>query len=124
MLPSSFDVAADDMRTLVDLGFIALSAGLLRQAGTIFDGVVAARPEGEAGHIGLALVSLAQGRTEDAVRRLRARPPSDAVLTFLGMALARMGERDDARAALRAVVETPGGSPHAATAAALLAELA
>ena len=51
-------IETDAVRALVDIGFIALSRGLDRHAEAIFDGVTAARPDGEAGPLGMALVAL------------------------------------------------------------------
>ena len=119
----SLDVESADVRTLTDLGFVALSAGLVDHAAAIFGGVEAIRPEGEAGVIGLALVHLARGDAARAVERLRRAEPSDAVLTFLGLAYHRLGARDEARDALTAVIASPDPSAHAALARHFLAEL-
>lgn len=118
------DIAGDDVRALVDIGFIALSAGMVDQAGVIFEGVSAARPEAEAGAIGQALVYLARGEADDAVRILRTVPPTDAAQTFLGLAYARSGRPQDARAVLTAIVESPIASSHAGLARLLLDEIA
>ena len=99
----------DDVRTLVDVGFIALSRGLDQHAAAIFEGVRAARPEAEAGPLGLALVHLLRGEVDPAVRLLRALPPSDAALTYLGIALLRQGAAQEARALLGDVAATADG---------------
>lgn len=117
------EIAGEDVRTLVDVGFIALSAGLVDQAGVIFEGVAAARPQAEAGAIGQALVSLARGDAETAISILRAAEPTDAAQTFLGLAYARCGQRDEARSVLTAIIESPIASPHADLARLLLAEI-
>jgi predicted Zn-dependent protease len=117
------EVAGEDVRTLVDVGFIALSAGMVDQAAVVFDGVVAARPDAEAGAIGRALVHLAKGDAEAAVGILRAAPPTDAVQSFLGLAYARWGMKAEAREALTSVLESPIASPHAELARMLLVDM-
>jgi hypothetical protein len=100
------ELQADDVRALADIGFLALSRGLDKQAMAIFAGVKAARPEQEAGPLGIALVHMLRGELDIAVRMLRALPPSDTALTFLGMALARQGQVDEARGLLEEVAAT------------------
>jgi hypothetical protein len=114
---------SDDVRTLADIGFIALSRGLVAQAGTIFNGVVAARPDQEAGYIGHALVDLARGDVGGAIKTLRALPPTDAALTFLATALARHGEHAEACDILSELIRTAPVTPFAAMARHILAEL-
>ncbi|WAJ30514.1 hypothetical protein [Antarcticirhabdus aurantiaca] len=116
-------VDADDARMLVEIGFIALSAGLDRDAEAIFSGVSAARPGGEAGPIGLALVHLARNEPARAVALLRPLPPTDAALAYLGLALAREGSIGEARRILADVAQTASGTPFGDLAEATLAEL-
>jgi Flp pilus assembly protein TadD len=116
------ELKSDDVRTLVDLGFIALSHGRTDEAAAMFAGAQAARPAQEAGFIGTALVSLARGNPEAAVKTLRSLPPTDAARTFLAMALNRSGDRAAARDILIDVVRTAGGTTHAALARELLDE--
>jgi Flp pilus assembly protein TadD len=117
------ELESEDARALADLGFIALSRGLDRHAAAIFEGLQAARPNEEAGFIGRALVDLARGDVESALRILRALPPSDAALTFLGMALIRHGDKAEARDTLGEVIRNDPDGSHGATAKAMLAEL-
>ena len=117
------ELEADDVRMLVEIGFMALSAGLTAQAQAIFAGVKAARPAQEAGPLGLALTAMAQGDLPAAVAILRTLPPSDAALTYLGLALARSGEREEARRLLGEVLETAADPSFAELAGGALAEL-
>lgn len=120
---SGIEISGEDVRALVDVGFIALSAGMIDQAGVVFEGVAAARPESEAAAIGEALVSLARGDAEAAVGILRATAPTDAAQVFLGLAYTRCGHKDDARSVLTAIIQSPIASPHADLARLLLADL-
>lgn len=114
---------AEDVRLLVDVGFIALSAGLDREAEAIFAGVSAARPGQEAGPLGLAMIHMARNQLDQAVATLRALPPSDAALTYLGLALARRGDAAEARSVLGSVIDTAPGTPFAELAEAGIREL-
>jgi hypothetical protein len=111
----------DDVRTLVDLGFIALSRGLDRHADAIFAGVRVARPGQEAGILGGALVAMLRGDLAAAVKALRTIPGSDAGRVFLGIALARQGDLGEARELLKEIAETPGSSAAALAEASLAA---
>jgi hypothetical protein len=115
---------ADDVRLLVELGFVALSAGLDRESERIFTGVVAARPGAEAGFLGLTLVQMARNELDEAIATLRALPPSDAAMAYLGLALARTGDKAEAQRIFDLVGQTAPSTPFAALAAAGLKELA
>jgi len=114
---------SDDMRNWVSLGFIALFRGLNDHAAAIFDGVQAARPAQEAGVIGRALVDLARGELEAAIAALRALPPSDGARTFLAVALARRGDRTEARALLSELNGRASDAAYATLAREILDEL-
>jgi len=116
------ELEPEDVRTLADLGFIAVSYDFDDKAAAIFAGVRAARPAQEAGIIGGALVSLARGEIDAAIKALRSLPPTDAARTFLAIALNRSGDRASAREILTDVVKTAGGTPYATLARQLLAE--
>jgi hypothetical protein len=118
-----FKVGKDDARDLAEIGFIAVLRGLHNHAAAIFEGVKVARPEEEAGYIGCALVDLARGQFEPAITTLRGLPPSDSARTFLAMALARYGERDEAREILFDVLRVAGGAPCATLASSILSQL-
>lgn len=112
----------EDVRAMVDLGFMAISAGLIRHAEAIFEGVRAARPQHEAGALGLAMVHLAENRPAEAVALLKPLPPSEAVLTYLGLAQARHGERDAAGRSLRGVIASAPGTAFAEIASVAISE--
>lgn len=99
-------LSAADARLLAEIGFIALSAGLDGEAAAIFGGLEAARPDQEAGALGLAMVQMARGELDAAIALLKGLPPSDAAQTYLGLALARRGDSDEARIVLERVVRT------------------
>jgi tetratricopeptide (TPR) repeat protein len=98
---------ADEVRLLADIGFMALSAGLFREAEEIFQGVKAARPKGEAGAIGLALLRMAENDHDQAVAILKSQRRSLASRAFLSLALAKQGDRQRARKIAQSVLEGP-----------------
>ncbi|MDO1583179.1 tetratricopeptide repeat protein [Rhizobium oryzicola] len=112
----------EDVKTLVELGFMAITAGMLGDAETIFQGITAARPDQEAGPLGLAMVRLAQDRPADAVALLKKLPPSEAVLTYLGLAQARHGDRAAAARCLHGVIASAPNSSFADMAGAAISE--
>lgn len=116
-------VGTEEARLLVDIGFMALSRGLNDMAAQIFAAVEVARPDGEAGRIGAALVDMARGRLDEAASRLRAMPGSDEAQAFLGMALARMGDRQAATETLERLVRTVPDTAAAALARDMLSAL-
>lgn len=113
----------EDTRLLTEIGFIALSAGLEGPAEKIFRGIEAARPNQEAGPIGRALVHMARGELDPAIAILRALPPSDAALSYLGLALVRRGDGAEAKAILQRVARTSSDAAFIDLASAALEEL-
>lgn len=107
---------SDDVRLLADIGFLALSRGLDQHALAIFQGVASLRPAQEAGPLGIALVHMLRGELDAAVKGLRALKPTDAALTFLGLALARQGANEEARTVLADVLSSAPDTPFAAIA--------
>jgi hypothetical protein len=115
-------IVLEDVRTLADVGFIALSRGLNAEASRIFEAVRIFRPDREAGYIGAALVELRRGDIEAAVKLLKPLPPSDTARAFLGLALMRLGERRDGIDMLQDVIEHAGETPAGRLASAILRE--
>jgi hypothetical protein len=114
---------AEDVRALTDLGFLALSRGMDQHAMAIFQGVRAVRPQQEAGAIGIALVHLLRNEPDQAIKLLRSVGPSDAGLTFLGIALSRQGDLAEAKRLLSNVASTAAGTAYGNLAAETLASL-
>ena len=117
-------IESKDVRTLVDLGFIAVTRGLDKHAIAIFDGVRAVRPDEDAAYIGPALLMIQKGDINGAIKLLRSRPPSDSIRVFLGMALLRHGDITDAIDVLQDLVATAGDPALADLATNLLAATA
>ncbi|MEL6681604.1 MAG: hypothetical protein AAFQ09_03050 [Pseudomonadota bacterium] len=113
----------DDLKLLTDIGFIAVSRGLKDHAAAIFNAVQAIRPEGEAGYLGLGMIDILGGDPMAAVKTLRSAPESDAVRTFLGIALVQSSDIGQGETMLRSVIEHAGDTPFARIAADTLASI-
>lgn len=120
---TALDLESDDVRLLADLGYMAVSHGLDVHAQAIFLGLRAVRPELEAAPVGLALVHLLRDEVEAAIKLLREAGPGDAARTFLGIALARHGDLEEARRLLSDVATSAKGTAHGTLAAETLAAL-
>ena len=114
---------SDDLKIMVDVGFVAASRGLVAHAEAIFQAVEAMRPRSEAPAIGLAMVDLAMERPQAAVERLNRAVATPATRAFLGLALMRAGDKDEARAVVDQVLASGQEHPAMEIARAVRAEL-
>lgn len=87
---------AEQVRLMAELGFTALMRGRDEEAESIFLGVQAARPEQEAGPIGLALLALKRSDPDTAIGLLKEFTADERALTFLGLAYYRKGDTERA----------------------------
>ncbi|WP_068310256.1 tetratricopeptide repeat protein [Polycladidibacter hongkongensis] len=111
------DFSGEMVRTLAEIGFIAVSYGRSEQAQAIFEAFLVMRPESEAGLLGLSLVAMVKGDVDEALKLLEQAPPSDTIQTYKGLALLRKGEREQAEEILREICEHDKGSVCAVIAA-------
>lgn len=89
----TFDIAADDLHLLAEIGFLGIGRARPTEAEAIFALLRRMRPDQEAGHVGGALAALAQGQTDRAAQLLRAAPQTEAVMAFRAMALGQAGDQ-------------------------------
>jgi predicted Zn-dependent protease len=122
-LPMLEEIEKQDVQLLADAGFLALSYGDLDRAEAIFKGVQVARPDSEAGPLGVALTDMARGNVQAAVDRLQALTPSDPVRLYLAIALGRSGDRQRAEELFRELIASASGTAFAEIAAAHLKTL-
>lgn len=113
------------VRTLMEVGYLAIGFGRFADAETIFAGVQAARPESELPAIGRAVVRLNTGRPQDAVKllsdeALRRNPDSDLAKSFLGLALKQNGENSRSQQLLQEVADRNANAEAVALAKSLL----
>ena len=89
----TFDIGAENLRLLAEIGFLGIGRGHPAEAAAIFAFLRAQRPGLEAGHVGGALADMAMGHLDRAVEMLRAAPQTEAVLAFRALAHGRTGDR-------------------------------
>lgn len=89
----TFDIAADDLRLLAEIGFLGIGRGRQDDAAAIFALLRRMRPEQEAGFVGGAVAALAVGHTDQAAQLLRAAPQTEAVMAFRALVHDRAGDR-------------------------------
>lgn len=106
----NFEVGADALRRLLEIGYVAAGNGYFAEAETIFRGVAAVRPQSSAPAIGRAVTALNRGMAAEAVRLLeieRQRSPDDALVqAFFGLALRSAGRNAESTAALAALSDS------------------
>jgi predicted Zn-dependent protease len=90
----------DDLQTLAEIGFCAVSMGNMLPARTIFEGLAAARPGHEAPRMGLAMSHYMVNEfeaAEDILRGLRQDKPDFRLAeVHLGLCLILAGRKDEA----------------------------
>lgn len=99
-------VAPGTARLFAEIGFLGVSRGHFDEAEAIFEALEVMRPGHEIGPLGRAVVALGRGELDRAVALLSAAPQTDAVAAFKAIALARMGEREEAAAMLEDLADT------------------
>lgn len=92
------ELKAEAVKLFAEIGFLGLSRGDAASAEVIFSMLRALRPGQEAGAVGGAVTALAQNRTDEAIRILRAAEQTPPVMAFAAMAHAKLGETAKAKA--------------------------
>ena len=108
-------LGTEDIRLLVEIGFMACGARHVRAARAIFDGLETLRPGRAFIYVGSAMTSMSAGNPDEAVRLLREEglrqlPGNEELLVFLAMALQEARCAGDSRRVLQALVDRPGES--------------
>lgn len=89
----AFDIAADDLRLLAEIGFLGIGRGRPAEAEAIFALLRRMRPDQEAGHVGGALAAMSAGRLDQAAQMLRSAPQTESVLAFRALVHERAGDK-------------------------------
>jgi hypothetical protein len=102
------EIAGENVRLLMRLGYWALWRGLYAEASAIFAGAHAARPASEVPIIAHAVLAMAMNEPKAAVTVLRGlaregQPLSEMAETHLGCALCLAGEEDAGRQILQRI---------------------
>jgi tetratricopeptide (TPR) repeat protein len=114
----------EELRVILESGFVLREAGRLDDADAVFRGALELLPDSDVPRVALGTVELQRGRFERALEAcdeaLRLRPESLYARVHRAEALLFQRRREEAEAELRAVISTDADSPHSRTARALL----
>ncbi|MDR2778861.1 MAG: hypothetical protein LBB16_01055 [Puniceicoccales bacterium] len=109
-LKSDLPVSTEVVQCLMEVGYVAVGRGLRSQAESVFNGVIAARPNSELPLIGLAVCKLNFGYVIDATkilveRALTLNPDSGLAKCFLAIAIKALGKGQEANDLMRQVYD-------------------
>ncbi|MCY4329901.1 MAG: hypothetical protein OXC48_07485 [Endozoicomonadaceae bacterium] len=102
-------VSAEILRTLADIGFMAVSGGLSVQAERIFKAIALCRKDNVVSYMGMALNLINEGKSEEALALLEKKAlvlePDNLVLhNIKAMALMFIGRKGESEACLQEVI--------------------
>lgn len=121
---SHIQASDEELRVMLEVGYILREASRFDEARAIFSGVIELIPDSDVPRVGLGTVELQSGNFELAQLAcedaLRVKPDSLYARVHHAEALLFQRKREEAEEELRIVAEDPGGSPHSRTAKALL----
>ncbi len=114
----------DELRVMLEVGFVLREASSFDEAKTVFSGVTQLIPESDVPRVGLGTVELQRGNFELAQiaceDALRVKPNSLYAKVHRAEALLFRKKREEAETELRSVISIDANSPHSRTAQALL----
>jgi Flp pilus assembly protein TadD len=114
----------DELRVLLEVGFILREASRFEDAKTLFSGVSELIPDSDIPRVGLGTVELQRGNFELAQiaceDALRTKPESLYARVHLAESLLFQKKRSEAESELRSIIASNTNSPHSRTAQALL----
>ena len=121
---SDVSVTNEELRVMLETGYILREAGRFDEAEAVFRGVIEFLPESEVPHVGLGTVYLQRGEfakaQEICAGALALEPTSIYARLHYAEALLFARERERAEAELAEIIATEPDSPHTETARALL----
>lgn len=124
MTVNELNISGDQLRVMLESGFILREAARFDDAETIFRGVIEFLPESEVPVVGLGTVFLQRGDFEMAAetceRAVEINPESLYARVHYGEALLFSKQRERAEEVLGEIIERDPASPHSKTAKALL----
>jgi Tfp pilus assembly protein PilF len=115
-------ISTEELRTLLETGFLLRERGELQKAREVFEAVVALRPDVEIGHIGLAQVlhCMDDAGAEKAFRKaVEMNPGSAHARSQLGEYLHTRGKKADALKELNRAIELDPSGPFGESARAI-----
>jgi tetratricopeptide (TPR) repeat protein len=98
------------LQILTEVGYMAAGCGWRQQAESIFNGIIAVRPESEFPWISYAIAKISVGQLSEAFEMLTKRalvlnPRNDLAKAFLGLILSRVGSHKISEHFLHQVVD-------------------
>lgn len=117
-------VDAEQLRVMLETGYILREAARFDEAEAVFRGVAELMPDSEVPRVGLGTVFLQRGNFAEAVaicgQACKDYPDSDYARVHYGEALLFANQRDEAETELLELIRKKPDSPHTKTAQALL----
>lgn len=114
----------EELRVMMETGFIMREAGRLDDAERVFRGVIELIPDSDVPRVALGTVELQRGAFDSAQEAyeeaLRKKPESLYARVHRAEALLFKQQRAEAEDELKGIIETDPASPHSRTAQALL----
>jgi Flp pilus assembly protein TadD len=114
----------EELRVILESGFVLREAGRLDDADAVFRGALELLPDSDVPRVALGTVEMQRGRFAEAQalceEALAVRPESLYARVHRAEALLFQRRREEAEAELRAVISSDADSPHSRTARALL----
>ena len=114
----------EELRVILEAGFVLRDVGRFDQAETIFRGIIEMLPDADVPRVALSSVALRQGNTDEALavceEALQVQPSSLYARVHHAEALLFAHRREQAETELRDVITAAPDSPHGRTARALL----
>lgn len=109
-------LSRQDIRLLVELGFMAANLGHAREADAIFEAMQLLLPASAVPHLGVCLARMGEGKHAQAVQHLRktalrTHAHDEDVQLFLAWALTLDNRREEADAVLRTLASGSANSP-------------
>ena len=109
VMPACQAIDGGLLRLLAEVGFVATASGLWGHAEAIFNGIRAVRPHSEFPVISQALARMTVGDDRRAIdllkeSALKINPKNPLARSFLGLALKRSGNVDEAKNILSSVI--------------------
>lgn len=121
---SDIRAADEELRVILEAGFVLREAGRFDEAESVFRGVAELLPEADVPRVALGTVYLQRGRFDEALaaceEALRLRPGSPYARVHHAEALLFQKRRAEAEAELQELIAADPDSPHSRTARALL----
>jgi Flp pilus assembly protein TadD len=111
-------VSTEVVQLLMEIGYVACGRGLQACAESIFNGIIAARPNSELPLIGLAISKISFGDFLGASRilveqALKINPDSGLAKSFLAMAVKALGGKSEAEELAKEVAASETAEPEA-----------